>query len=104
MSEPAPRLPLAVRQQMLLARSAELRTRLGAQLQPAQRPLRWADAAHEAWCWLRAHPLLPLAAAAGVLLARPRRAVGLAMSLWWGWRQWRRAQAWLQTAAPVRRR
>lgn len=104
MSKPVQRLPLALRQQQLLARSAELRTRLETQVQPLQRPLHWADMGHQAWQWVCARPAIPLGVAAAVLIARPRRAWGLGMSLWWGWRQWRRLQHWLDGGAPSRGR
>lgn len=67
---------LARRQQELLVRSAELRLHLATDLNRWHAPLALADKTRrqttEAWHWLRAHPEVPLAGAAALLLLRPR--------------------------------
>lgn len=95
-------LPLAERQQALLVQSALLRGELARELQPLRRPLAAADRVCAGWQWLRARPelvlaaLAALAALAGLAIVRPRRALRLGTRLWWGWRQWRHLQRWLQ--------
>lgn len=98
----APRLPLALRQQQLLARSSELRQQWVQQTQTWQRPLAWLDRGMQAWQWLRARPAVPLAAAVALVLLRPRRAWRWSMTLWWGWRQWRRLQRALDPRPHLR--
>jgi len=87
---------LAVRQRVLLVRSAELRGRLAADAAVLQRPLALADRVHEAWRWLRAHPEAPIAALVVVAVLRPRRAWRWGLQLWWGWSTVRRLQRQLQ--------
>ena len=86
---------LAQRREALLARSAALRERLGADLASLSRPLSWADQVLALARWLRAHPLVPAGAAAALALWQPRRAWRW---LWRGlglWRAWRSARiAW----------
>lgn len=85
---------LIVRQQRLLARSAQLRATLGVQAQVIKTPLMMADRVWAAGQWLRRHPQWSLGAVLVVALLRPRRAVV------WGVRAWRlrgmfkRAKAW----------
>lgn len=87
---------LARRQQGLLLRSADLRGVLAHDLRTLHTPLAMADRVQAGWRWLRAHPELPLAAAATVLVLRPRRAWRWGLRVWWGWRSWQRLQRWLQ--------
>lgn len=89
-------LALARRQQALLLRSADLRGALGRDLRRLQAPLALADRLRGGWHWLRAHPELPLAAAAVLVVLRPRRAWRWSLRLWWAWRSWRRLQRWLR--------
>lgn len=80
---------LARRREALLARSAALReglTRDAASLAP---PLRRADRVLETLRWLRARPVLPLAAVAGLALWRPRAAWRWALRGLGLWRTWR---------------
>jgi hypothetical protein len=88
---------LALRQQVLLLRSTELRGRLatdaGALL---GRPLALADRLRQGWRWLRANPAAPVAALVVVTVVRPRRVWRWGWKLWWGWRMWRRLQRRLQ--------
>ncbi len=99
---------LAQRQQRLLVRSSELRGEFALHAQVWRQPLALADQVHSAWRWLRAHPELPLAAVAFVLLLRPRRSLGLLWRLGWrlwaGWRLWQRAQVRLAPLLITRRR
>lgn len=90
-------LALTRHQQALLLRSAALRGTLGRDLQRLQAPLALADRLRGGWQWLRAHPELPLAVAAVVVVLRPRRAWRWSLRLWWGWRSWQRMQRWLQS-------
>ena len=80
---------LAKRQQELLIRSTELRLLVATDLGRWQAPLAVADEtqrqAQKAWHWLRAHPELPMAAVATLLLMRPRRVIRFC------WRWGRRA-------------
>ena len=91
---------LALRQQVLLLRSTELRGRLAADASAVlRRPLAFADRVQEGWRWLRANPAAPIAAVVVVAVLRPRRVWRWGWKLWWGWRTLRRLQRRLQ---PVR--
>lgn len=91
-------LALARRQGQLLERSAMLRAQVAQHSQPWQQALGHVDEARErarsGWDWLRAHPEVPAAAVALLLVLRPRRTLRLAWR--WGrrglfaWRLWRR--------------
>lgn len=93
MSEAA-REALQRRQLELVARSALLRDRLGAELAPWMPTLRRVDAGidagQRAWQWLRAHPEGPIAASLVLVAIRPRRAWRWGLKLWSAWRVWRR--------------
>lgn len=89
---------LARRQQQLLIRSAELRVTLAHQAQVLQAPLAVADQVRAGVQWLRQHPQWPLGALVLLALKRPRRALGWASRLWWGWRVYLRARDWLGSA------
>jgi hypothetical protein len=77
---------LQVRRGELLARSRMLRERLAAESVPLQRTLSLADAARDRIHWLMARPQWLAAIVAIPVLLRPRRALGWALKLWWGWR------------------
>lgn len=83
---------LARRQQLLLVRSSELRGQLARDAQEWQAPLALADRVHAGWRWLCGHPEAPLAAAAVLLVLRPRRVLRWGWRLWSGWRLWQRLQ------------
>jgi len=84
---------LALRQQILLLRSTELRGRLAIDATAVlRRPLALADRVQAGWRWLRANPAAPLAAVVVVAVLRPRRAWRWGLQLWWGWRTLRRLQ------------
>ena len=74
--------------------SRHLRTRLGEEAVALERPLAVADAVRSRLGWMDAHKQWIAAAAVLPLLLplilRPRRALGWALKLWWGWRAWRR--------------
>ena len=85
-------LALVRRQHELLRRSGELRHQFAQEARAWQRPLEMADQVHAGWRWLRAHPEVPLGAAAVLVVLRPRRAWRLGWKLWTGWRLWRSLQ------------
>lgn len=95
---------LARRQLDLVRRSGELRHAFAQDAQALQRPLALADQVHAAWCWLRAHPEVPLAAAAVLVVLRPRRALRLAWRVWTGWRLWQKLQRQTLPLGLMRRR
>lgn len=88
-----------LRQQHLLRRSAQLRTAFARQAQAIQRPLAMADQVRYALQWLRHHPQWPLAALLTLLILRPRRALVWSGRLWWAWKMFKRARAWMATPA-----
>lgn len=90
---------LAARKQALLIRSAELRVLMTQHGRELQAPLAVADQAVAATQWLRAHPQWVAGALLLVAVLRPRRALGWASRLWWGWGLYRKARSWLQRAA-----
>ena len=93
-------LALALRQQQLLSRSAQLRRQVAVNMAPWQLRLGQVDqvraAVSNGWQWLRAHPEVPAGAAALLLLLRPKRALSLAWRWgrrgWLGWQIWSRVQ------------
>jgi len=89
---------LTRRQQRLLLRIAQQRGEVASAWQELQPPLVWAERVRQAWLWLRTHPEWPLAAAAVVVVLRPRRAWRWGLRLWWGWQQAQRLRYWLQRA------
>ncbi len=98
-----PARQLALRQQLLLLRSAELRRDFIEQTAPWQAPLSLADQLQAGWHWLRGHPEAMAAGALTLAVLRPRRAWRWGMRLWWGWRLWQRVQklSRLQPAAAA---
>ena len=91
---------LARRQQQLLIRSAELRVTLAHRAQVLETPLAVADQVWGGVQWLRQHPQWPLGALALLALKRPRRMLGWASRLWWGWGLYQRWQQWLGQLPP----
>lgn len=81
---------LRSRQARLLVHSRALRHRLAEETQALGRPLALADKAHAGVDWLLAHPQWLAAIVALPVLLRPRRALGWALKLWWGWGAWRK--------------
>lgn len=90
-----------MRQQHLLRRSAQLRIALAQQAQAFKAPLAMVDQVRGALEWLRRHPQWPLAAMLTVLILRPRRALVWSGRLWWAWKMFKRARAWIaKSQAP----
>lgn len=77
--------------------SRRLRARLGEDAMALQRPLAVADAVRNRLGWLAAHPQWIAAAALLPVILRPRRALGWALKLWWGWRTWQRLRPVIAT-------
>jgi YqjK-like protein len=82
-------LPLSVRRDRLLRRSAALRIEIGGGLTGLRRPLAAVDQVRDACVWLRRNPQWPAVAVAVVVAIRPRRTwrwIGRGI---WAWRMWR---------------
>ena len=84
---------LALRQQMLLSRCAELRTGLAETLVPWEAALSWAGGAGRVWAWLKTHPEWWLGALVVGLALRPAGSLRWGLRLWNGWRLWRQLSA-----------
>ena len=93
---------LAARCEALQARNAELRRQLAERSRTLQVPLAVADRVLAGLRWLRAHPEWLLAAAATLLVLRPRRAWRLGRRLWSGWRLWQKLRRWQSQAGLLR--
>ena len=92
---------LMVRQQQLLARSAQLRFTLAEQAQVLQRPLALLDQARHGLRWLQRNPQWPLGAVLVLLVLRPRRILLWTGRVWWAWGTFKRVRSWLATS-PLR--
>ena len=90
---------LALRQKLLLVRSAELRFTLSHQAQVFKRPLAVADQAQAGLQWLYRNPLWPLGALLVLGVLRPRRAILLGGRLWWAWKAFKRARTWMASTS-----
>ena len=91
---------LALRQQLLVLRSAELRAGLAAEWSP------WRDRVsrlRRALAWLRSHPEWPAGVVVAAVALRPGRALRWGLRLWGGWRLWRQLSPLLEAAPPPRR-
>ena len=88
---------LVLRQQRLVARSAQLRLALADQTQALKKPLAWADQVRKGVTWLRHNPQWPLGAVLVLVVVRPRRAIRWGGRLWWGWQTFRRARHWFES-------
>lgn len=77
---------LALRRERLMSRSWQLRQQAATQLEALQSALSWADRLQDAWFWVRANPVPVLAGLLGLVVWRPRKAVGLIWRAWSGWR------------------
>jgi hypothetical protein len=89
---------LALRQQLLLSRSAALRDAVALQGQVLGPPLAAVDRARAVAAWLYERRVWVGAVAAFVLALRPRRAWRVARWSWWLWRTARRVLPWLAAA------
>jgi hypothetical protein len=92
-------LDLALKKQRLQLRSAELRRQVSVHAAAAAPLLAVAARVRDVAQWLRAHPLLPLAALAALLVLRPRRAMRWGRRAFFVWRLAKRLGAWLSAAA-----
>ena len=88
---------LILRQQRLLAQSAQLRLALNEQTQALKKPLAWVDQVRSGMTWLSHNPQWPLGAVFVLVLLRPRRAIRWGGRLWWGWQTFRRVRNWVET-------
>lgn len=93
---------LIMRQQRLLARSAQLRLTLAGQAQSLIKPLAVADQVRNSLRWLYRNPLWPLGAVLVLVVLRPRRMLLWGGRAWWAWGSFKRVRSWLGTA-PVQR-
>ena len=96
---PPPTLTLALRRELLLARSRALRQQLAREGQALEAPLAIADQARQGLRWLWQHPEWPIAGLVLLTLLRPRRAWRWASRGWWAWRLWQRTGRLLVAAA-----
>lgn len=87
-----------LRQQHLQRRSAQLRIAFARQAQTFKAPLALADQVRGALQWLRRHPQWPVAALLTLLILRPRRALVWSGRLWWAWKMFKRARAWMASS------
>lgn len=82
---------LATRKLLLQQRSAVLRHVLALQVNQTLAPaLRVVDQVQSGGRWLRGHPALVVAAAAALLVWRPRTILRMAGRGWWLWQTWLR--------------
>ena len=86
---------IVLRQQRLLARSAQLRVIFSEQTQALKKPFSWLDQARSSMVWLRHNPQWPLGAVLVLAVVRPRAAMRWGSRLWWGWQTFRRVRHWL---------
>jgi hypothetical protein len=91
-------LELALRKQRLQLRSVELRKRIGDQVAGATPLFAAAGRLRDAAAWLRAHPVLPVAALVAFLVAKPSRAWRWGKRLFAAWSLARRFSAWTSDA------
>lgn len=94
---------LALRQQRLLARSAELRLTLTNQGQVFKTPLALVDQVQAGLQWLYRNPQWPLGALLALVVLRPRRAILWGGRFWWAWKTLSRAQKWVAATSRQRR-
>lgn len=96
---------LALRQQLLVLRGAELRAEWVSELAPLRTGLSWTLRLQNALAWLRTHPELAAGAVAAAVVLRPGRALRWGLRLWGGWRLWRQLSPLLDTLGqtPARR-
>lgn len=100
-SGPAERVPLVVRRERLLQRSAQLRGDVDGQLQRLQTPLAVADGVRDGARWLMHHRDWLLGGLAVLAVLRPRRAWRWTARAWWAWRSWRRVGRVLAVWGPT---
>lgn len=94
---------LALKKQRLRIRSAVLRGDFSAYAAGCKPAFRVADRGGSVLCWLRRHPLVPVAAMVALLVARPRAALRWAQRGFFAWQTLRRLRGALQPALPPNR-
>lgn len=90
------RTELALRQQRLLLRSAELRRDVGVCTAPFKKPLAVVDQAWRAAQWLTNNPQWPVGAVLLLTILRPKRTLIWGTRLWWVWRTLQRTRLLLK--------
>ena len=90
---------IVLRQQRLLARSAQLRSTLTDQTQALEESLLWIGKASSSLAWLRQNPQWPLGAVLLLAVLRPRRVMRWGSRMWWGWQTSKRVRHWLEINA-----
>jgi hypothetical protein len=96
-------IELALRKQRLQIQSASLRERMAMHAEGIAPALSVIDSARSGWHWMLKHPLLPLCAAAVLVLFRPRRTLRLLQRGVLIWQLLRRLRSWAgsrRAAAP----
>lgn len=86
---------LALRQQRLLMRSAQLRSTFASQAQDFKAPLALVDRIRCGVTWLYRNPLWPLGALLALAIVRPRRAIVWGGRVWGAWKLFKRARHWI---------
>ena len=89
---------LVLKKQRLQLRSAALRGDFSAYAAGLKPAFALADRGRAALCWLRRHPLVPLAVAAALLAARPRAVLRWAQRGFLAWQTFRKLRSVLQLA------
>ncbi len=87
---------LALHQQRLIMRSANLRHAMGVHAAPLQKPLAVVDQVRWGTQWLVRHPEWPVGVLLLLTLWRPKRALIWGTRLWWGWRALQRSRLLLK--------
>jgi hypothetical protein len=96
-------LELALKKQRLQMRSEELRRQIGERIAAASPLLTGAAKLRDAFAWLRAHPLLPIAVAIAYAVARPGRAWRWGRRAFTAWQLLKRIAGWIAVAAGSRK-
>jgi glutathione S-transferase len=87
-------IDIARRKERLIARCAAQRETIAEAFRELRKPIAVADRALAAARFLGAHPVLVLAAVAGVVALRRRKVLSLVTSGLTAWRMWRAIAAW----------
>lgn len=86
---------LALRQQLLLTKSAELRVQIGGHFESLGPPLAVFNYVETGLRWVAGHPQWPLAALLVFLWMKPRTAWVCIQRGWWGWETYTKLKAFL---------
>lgn len=93
---------LAMRQQRLLVRSANLREALVIEVQPLKTPLALTDQIFSGLAWLRRHPGWPVGGLLLTAIVRPRKAMVWVGRLWWVWGSIKNVRRWVTGHFPTK--